>query len=207
VTRSGTSLELFNEAACWLMRLQDENVPETAVADWLAWCSADPEHLRVFESLERFYDQLRGLPLDHRCALFDSSTTSICDHIGFDSEAPPPCRPVSPILRVKLADIPESGCKIIPVHDKLRVAIFRVGTRVAAINNRCPHAGGSLGEGVFDGTTVNCPRHGFRVDVWKGIGNARKPVQHFRVSIHGDEAAIDVPDLAPRPDGTSAAVR
>jgi nitrite reductase/ring-hydroxylating ferredoxin subunit len=101
-----------------------------------------------------------------------------------------------PVIRINLEEIPESGCKIVAVHQGLRIAIFRVGSRVAAINNRCPHAGGSLGDGAFDGTTVNCPLHGFRVDVWRGVGNAGKPVQCFPVSISGNEAAIDVPDIA-----------
>ena len=197
------SLELLNEAACWLMRLQDENIPEADVAAWLTWCSADPENLRVFEGLERFYDQLRALPLHQSCALFEHSSAPLCEHAGCENPAEVPCPAVGPALRVKLADIPDSGCKIVSVRDGLRVAIFRVGSRVAAINNRCPHAGGSLGEGRFDGTTVNCPRHGFRVDVWRAIGNAGKPVQHFPVSVHGDEAAIDVPDAGPRKE-TSA---
>ncbi len=99
------------------------------------------------------------------------------------------------VIRVQLDHIPERGCKIVAVRDGLRIAVFRVGSRIAVINNRCPHAGGSLGEGPFDGTTVNCPLHGFRVDVWKGIGNAGKPVQRFPVSISGNEAVIEIPDV------------
>lgn len=78
-----------------------------------------------------------------------------------------------------VSEVPDCGAKIVAVHDRLRIAVFRVGDRVAAINNRCPHAGGSLGEGPFDGTTVKCPLHAFRVDVWKGIGNAGKRVETF----------------------------
>ena len=181
------------------MRLRDASVVETDVAAWLAWCSADPENLRVFESVERFYDQLRTLPADQRHAFLGSLQGAICDSTECEPQAELACQSDGTALRVKLEDIPDSGCKIVAVRDGVRVAIFRVGCRVAAINNRCPHAGGSLGDGIFDGTTVNCPRHGFRVDVWRGIGNAGKPVQRFPVRVSGDEAAIDVANIATRP--------
>ena len=96
-------------------------------------------------------------------------------------------------IELKLSDIPDNGATIVEVDDGLKVAVFRVGDRCAAINNRCPHAGGSLGEGEFDGTEVQCPLHGFRVDVWKGVGNAGKPVQTFAVTVAGDAVELQVP--------------
>ena len=80
---------------------------------------------------------------------------------------------------LEAAEVPDGGAKVVTVNERLKIAVFRVGERVAAINNRCPHAGGSLGEGAFDGTTVKCPLHAFRVDVWKGVGNAGKRVETF----------------------------
>lgn len=96
------------------------------------------------------------------------------------------------VLKISKSAIPDGGCKIIEAGERLRIAVFRVGDRCAAINNRCPHAGASLGEGVFDGTIVKCPLHSFRVDVWKGKGNAGKPVQTFPLSILDDEISIVV---------------
>jgi len=78
--------------------------------------------------------------------------------------------------------------------EKLKVALFRVGDRVAAIDDRCPHAGASLGQGAFDGTIVQCPLHGFRVDVWRGIGNAGKRVRTFPAEIAGGIVRITIPD-------------
>ncbi len=96
-------------------------------------------------------------------------------------------------ITLPLAEIPDGGAKIVEVRDGLKVAIFRDGGRCAAINNRCPHAGGSLGDGEFDGTEVQCPLHGFRVDVWKGVGNAGKPVQTFAVAVNGGAVELTVP--------------
>lgn len=100
-------------------------------------------------------------------------------------------------VRVPVASIPDGGATIVEVRERLRLAVFRVGERIAAIDNRCPHAGGSLGTGPFDGTVVKCSLHGFRVDVWTGIGNAGKRVKTFPVRIEGDDAVISVPDAPP----------
>lgn len=99
-----------------------------------------------------------------------------------------------PEIKLRLDDIPDGGAKIVEASERLRIAVFRVGERIAAINNRCPHAGASLGEGAFDGTTVKCPLHGFRVDVWRGLGSANKPVKTFAVSVAGGEVCITVPE-------------
>src|SRR5688572_6095319 len=91
---------------------------------------------------------------------------------------------------LEAAEVPEGGAKIVAVNERLKIAVFRVGERVAAINNRCPHAGGSLGEGSFDGTTVKCPLHAFRVDVWKGVGNAGKRVETFPATFSAGKIRI-----------------
>jgi nitrite reductase/ring-hydroxylating ferredoxin subunit len=93
-----------------------------------------------------------------------------------------------------LNEIPDGGAMIVQVDEKLRIGVFRAGDKVAAIDNRCPHAGASLAEGTFDGTTVKCPLHGFRVNVWKGVGSAGKPVRTFPVSLNGEEVTIVVGD-------------
>jgi nitrite reductase (NADH) small subunit len=57
------------------------------------------------------------------------------------------------------------------------IAIFNLGERFVAIENRCPHSGGPLSEGIvsnFDGaTTVTCPLHNWRICV--DSGNVAKP--------------------------------
>ncbi|HEY1723014.1 MAG TPA: Rieske 2Fe-2S domain-containing protein [Magnetospirillaceae bacterium] len=94
------------------------------------------------------------------------------------------------------ADVPDNGAKIVEVGPHFKIAVFRVGDRVAAIDNRCPHAGAELGLGIFDGTTVRCPLHGFRVDVWKGQGTAGKPHRTYLVAAVGTEIHVTVPDEA-----------
>ena len=71
---------------------------------------------------------------------------------------------------VDLAEIPDGGAKIVEVRQGFAIALFRVEDRVAAINNRCPHASASLGHGDFDGEIVICPVHDYRFNVWTGKG-------------------------------------
>lgn len=76
------------------------------------------------------------------------------------------------------------------------VAIFNVEGRYVALDNRCPHRGGPLGEGDLDGAIVTCPWHKFTVDVRTGR-SPRVPglrVQTFAVEDHGDDIWIVIPE-------------
>lgn len=48
------------------------------------------------------------------------------------------------------------------------IALFNVEGQVYAIDDSCPHAGGSLLFGKLDGRTVQCPAHGLRFDLASG---------------------------------------
>ena len=69
---------------------------------------------------------------------------------------------------VPLHSVPEGRGLVVRSDDGRRVAIFRVGSAVYAIDDACPHQSASLGAGKLFGTVVECPRHGFLVDVTSG---------------------------------------
>jgi 3-phenylpropionate/trans-cinnamate dioxygenase ferredoxin subunit len=48
------------------------------------------------------------------------------------------------------------------------VALTRVEGAMFAVQNRCSHDDGPLGEGCLEGFAVQCPRHGARFDVRDG---------------------------------------
>jgi nitrite reductase (NADH) small subunit len=50
-------------------------------------------------------------------------------------------------------------------HD---LAIFNLGDRFLAVENRCPHRGGPLADGIVSGHTVVCPLHAWKVDLLTG---------------------------------------
>ena len=48
------------------------------------------------------------------------------------------------------------------------IAIFNLGDRFLAIENRCPHQGGPLSDGIVSGSSVVCPLHAWKVDLEDG---------------------------------------
>jgi nitrite reductase/ring-hydroxylating ferredoxin subunit len=95
-------------------------------------------------------------------------------------------------VTLDLAEIPDGGAKVIYVRQGLRVALFRVKDRVAAVNDRCPHAGSSLGDGDFDGSTVVCTAHDYRFNVWNGAGY--KTLKCYPVEITDQQVRVTLPD-------------
>jgi nitrite reductase/ring-hydroxylating ferredoxin subunit len=102
---------------------------------------------------------------------------------------------------VPFADIPESRGLVVKVHDRLRVAIFRVGEDVYAIDDVCPHQSASLGRGRIRGCVVACPSHGFLIDVTTGRcpTNELQRVRSFATKREGDTVRVIVPPRPARP--------
>lgn len=48
------------------------------------------------------------------------------------------------------------------------VSLYRIGSTLCAIADRCPHAGEPLSAGSIEGNVVTCPRHGSQFDVLTG---------------------------------------
>ena len=109
-----------------------------------------------------------------------------------------------PDVVVPLASIPESRGLVVQVHDRLRVAIFRVGEEVYAIDDICPHQSASLGRGRVKGCIVACPSHGFLVDVTTGRcpTNELQRVRSFPARREGDMVRVIVPARPVRPSAT-----
>lgn len=68
-----------------------------------------------------------------------------------------------------------TACESIPVREGRaatirgrQIAVFRLGERFLAVENRCPHRGGPLAEGIISGTSVVCPLHAWKVDLKTG---------------------------------------
>lgn len=68
-----------------------------------------------------------------------------------------------------------TDCRNIPVREgrsvkigQREVAIFNLGERFLAVENRCPHRGGPLADGIVCGATVVCPLHAGKVNLETG---------------------------------------
>ena len=70
-------------------------------------------------------------------------------------------------------DIPRRGarCVMTPAG---RIAVFRTAEdQVFALEDRCPHKGGPLSQGIVHGAQVTCPLHNFVISL--ETGEARAP--------------------------------
>ena len=48
------------------------------------------------------------------------------------------------------------------------IAIFNLGASFLATDNRCPHQGGPLCDGIVSGETVVCPLHAWKISLHTG---------------------------------------
>jgi nitrite reductase (NADH) small subunit len=68
----------------------------------------------------------------------------------------------------KLDDIPRLGARVIRTQ-KGNIAVFRTSDdRVFALDDRCPHKGGPLSQGIVHGDRVTCPLHNWMIGLCDG---------------------------------------
>jgi nitrite reductase/ring-hydroxylating ferredoxin subunit len=74
-----------------------------------------------------------------------------------------------------------------------RIVVARTEEGYVAFEDRCPHRGGSLADGVMICGTVQCPWHGSQFDAATGAvraGPAEEPIRAYRVERSGDELRL-----------------
>lgn len=93
-------------------------------------------------------------------------------------------------VRIALThDIPLREGRAVKVGDR-EIAIFNLGDRFLAVDNRCPHKSGPLADGIVSGTAVICPLHAWKVSLETGQGlnsaSASSCVETFHTRVeHG----------------------
>ena len=70
--------------------------------------------------------------------------------------------------RVAPVDVPDEGRVHSSVVDGHSVALTRCGGVLGALENRCPHQGGPIGEGSIEKGMLRCPWHGYDYDPLTG---------------------------------------
>lgn len=114
----------------------------------------------------------------------------------------------------KLSEFAEGDCRVIAVGE-VEVGIFRLGKKLVAYKNECPHYGGPVCQGkVFDQTeeilgpdktsrglkfsgarNIVCPWHGyeFNIETGRHPGDPQVRLQPIPVSIRDSRVFLQVP--------------
>ncbi len=100
-----------------------------------------------------------------------------------------------------LEAIPRRGARVLKTSQGC-VAVFRTfDDRVFALEDRCPHKGGPLSEGIVHGTGVTCPLHNWVISLETGeaqgadVGKTRT----FPLQVANGRILLDLASLiAPR---------
>lgn len=90
----------------------------------------------------------------------------------------------------RLEDIPRQGSRVVrtPQGD---IAVFRtLADEVFALQDRCPHRGGPLSQGIVHGRRVTCPLHNWVLELESGEAVAPDAgcARHYPVRI--EEGAV-----------------
>jgi nitrite reductase (NADH) small subunit len=83
-----------------------------------------------------------------------------------------------------------------------------LGERFLAVENRCPHLGGPLSDGIVNGCQVVCPLHAWKVRL--DTGAVDRPgtaacVRTFPTRVDGDTVLVLLPAAALTPDDSERA--
>jgi 3-phenylpropionate/trans-cinnamate dioxygenase ferredoxin subunit len=96
-------------------------------------------------------------------------------------------------IDVAEAELPEGARRLIH-REGHEIALFCIQRVMYAIEDSCPHAGGSLVLGALDGTIVTCRVHGLRFDVRTGChaGSTGLRARSYPLRVRDGRVEIDI---------------
>jgi len=88
------------------------------------------------------------------------------------------------------AEIPKRGAVRIQ-HGKMQIAIFKnARDELFALEDKCPHQGGPLSEGIVHGDCVTCPLHNWVISLRDGSAQGADSGQTKRFSVRLDQHRV-----------------
>lgn len=93
-----------------------------------------------------------------------------------------------------LSDIPRRGARCVR-NGKMTIAVFRTADdRIFALEDRCPHRGGPLSQGIVHDGCVTCPLHNWVISLESGKaqGADEGSVSPFPVRRDGDTILLAI---------------
>lgn len=97
------------------------------------------------------------------------------------------------VLATSLSELEKSGAMMVNLKERA-VALFKVGTKVYAVDNRCPHMGFPLIKGTVSNGILTCHWHHARFDLETGgtFDQWADDVPSFPVEIRDGDIWVDV---------------
>ena len=94
-------------------------------------------------------------------------------------------------------DLPIGGRKLFQHYDK-RIALFRTGRDVYAVDNRCPHQGYALLQGEVRDETLTCAWHNWKFELdQNGVASfGGEAVRTYPVEVRNGQVFVDVTEPA-----------
>ena len=94
-------------------------------------------------------------------------------------------------------DIPRLGARVVR-HGKFDIAVFRnAADEIFALEDRCPHKGGPLSQGIVHGKSVTCPLHNWVIGLADGLaqGADKGSVKTYPLQVENGRLLIDTSAL------------
>ena len=98
---------------------------------------------------------------------------------------------------LSVSDIPRLGARVVR-HGTLEIAVFRTADdEVFAMEDRCPHKGGRLSQGIVHGKKVTCPLHNWNIELDSGCAVAPDQgcTREFPVKVEEGRVWLDLATL------------
>ena len=97
----------------------------------------------------------------------------------------------------RVDEIPVLGARVLKRPD-VNIAVFRnAEDEVFALQDKCPHKGGPLSQGIVFGRTVACPLHNWNIGLEDGTAVAPDVgcAKTFAVRVEGGEVFLRIDPL------------
>lgn len=99
------------------------------------------------------------------------------------------------VVKIKVAELSELiekiGKTVVVQGQEIALFLLHDGT-IRAVENRCPHKGGTLSEGIVSGEHVFCPLHDWKISLSDGL--VQEPdtgcIKTYEVSVEGNNVFI-----------------
>ena len=83
--------------------------------------------------------------------------------------------------------------RVVNLNDEIEIVIFQTDRGYFALENRCPHAGAHLHEGIIEDNILTCIWHGWRFDLETGqcLNEYWAKILTYAVSLKGPKIYLE----------------